>query len=292
MTNSEQAYPLPEPMNRWSGYGGVTIAGDSWGDPDAPLVVLLHGAGQTRHAWKGLGERLGLTGYHSIAYDARGHGDSDWAPDGTYTTEASVADLISVVEKSGKTQPALVGASLGGATSLIAVGEGYVDAAALVLIDIAPRVEMSGVARIRSFMDTEPDGFESLDAVADAISNYQPHRVRPRSLDGLTKNVRLGADGKYRWHWDPKIREKNINFAQREARLSASAQNLTIPALLVRGALSDVLSEEGAAAFLELCTHSEYVNIQGANHMVAGDHNDIFASAVMEFLLEHFGLPA
>jgi non-heme chloroperoxidase len=271
-------------MHLWPGVGGVRIAGDSWGDPNGPLVILQHGGGQTRHAWKNVGELLGKAGFHAVSFDARGHGDSDWAPDGRYGQDVMVEDLTSVVAALGNRRPALVGASMGGGTSLVAVGEDHVDATALVLVDIAPRIEMDGVAKIQAFMSQKPEGFGSLQEVADAIASYQPHRQRPRSLDGLAKNVRLGADGKYRWHWDPRFRAIRRDTEKRQQRFEACAARLTLPTLLVRGGLSDVLSEEGAQAFLALCPHSEYVNVVGAAHMVAGDRNDIFGNAVVDFL--------
>lgn len=271
-------------MHYWKGSDGIKLAGDAWGDPNGPLVLLQHGGGQTRHAWKGAGETLGAAGYYAIAFDARGHGDSDWAPDGVYGQDVMVADLQQLVSDLGDRRPVLVGASMGGGTSLVAVGEDRVDATALVLVDIAPKIERSGVAKIQAFMAQKPEGFASLDEVADAIASYQPHRQRARNLDGLGKNVRIGDDGRYRWHWDPRFRQGARNIEQRQARLEACARNLTLPTLLVRGGLSDILSEEGAASFLELCPHSEYVNVEGAAHMVAGDRNDIFANAVVEFL--------
>jgi non-heme chloroperoxidase len=133
-------------------------------------------------------------------------------------------------------------------------------------------------------MDQKPEGFDSLQEVADAIANYQPHRPRPRLLDGLAKNVRLGADGKYHWHWDPARRRSRGDQPANRERLHASANNLTLPTLLVRGGLSDVLSEEGAQSFLRQCPHAEYVNVANAAHMVAGDRNDIFAGSVIGFL--------
>jgi pimeloyl-ACP methyl ester carboxylesterase len=154
----------------------------------------------------------------------------------------------------------------------------------LVLVDIAPQIEAEGAANIAAFMGLKPEGFDSLEEVADAIASYQPHRTRPRTLDGLAKNVRLGDDGKYHWHWDPKFRIGPRDLIHRHARLEACAANLMLPTLLVRGGLSDVLSEEGAQSFLATCPHSEYVNVHGAAHMVAGDRNDIFADAVIEFL--------
>jgi pimeloyl-ACP methyl ester carboxylesterase len=275
----------PDPMHTWHGLDGITIAGDSWGDSAAPLVVLLHGGGQTRHAWSGAGRRLAEAGYYAVALDARGHGDSDWAPDGVYSQDAQVADLVAVLHEIGKPHPVLAGASMGGGTSLVAIGENRVDAAALVLVDVAPRIEREGANKILDFMNQNPDGFESLEEVAEAIANYQPHRQRTRRLDGLAKNVRLGDDGRYHWHWDPATRYGSLDFEKREERLVACAKNLSLPTLLVRGGLSDVLSEEGAQGFLDLCPQSEYVNVTGAAHMVAGDRNDIFVNAVIDFLL-------
>jgi pimeloyl-ACP methyl ester carboxylesterase len=273
----------PEPMHYWPGHG-VRIAGDAWGPPDGPLVLLQHGGGQTRHAWKGAGETLGAAGYHAVAFDARGHGDSEWAADGLYGQDAMVRDLECVIAALGGRRPVLVGASMGGGTSLVAVGEKHVDATALVLVDIAPNIEADGVKNIQAFMSLKPEGFESLEEVADAISSYQPQRRRPRSLNGLAKNVRLGADGRYHWHWDPRFRTGPRNLEQRTARLEACAAALELPTLLVRGGLSDLLSEEGAQSFLKLCPHAEYVSVTGAGHMVAGDRNDVFANAVIDFL--------
>src|SRR5687767_3324695 len=173
---------------------------------------------------------------------------------------------------------------MGGGVSLIAVGESHLAASALVLVDMAPRIEPEGRRRIQEFMAQKPEGFDSLQEVADAIASYQPHRSRPRTLDGLAKNVRLGADGKYRWHWDPRFRTVRRDLEKRRERLEACSRNLALPTMLVRGGLSDVLSEAGAQEFLKLCPHSEYVNVTGAAHMVAGDRNDIFGNAVIGFL--------
>ncbi len=284
MTAGTRLPGTPEPMHVWRGTGGIRIAGDSWGNPDGPLVLLQHGGGQTRHAWKGAGVALGAAGYHAVAFDARGHGDSDWAPDGLYGQDVMVEDLKCVVAALGNRRPVLVGASMGGGTSLVAAGEDHIDATALVIVDIAPRIEMDGVEKIQAFMTQKPQGFDSLEEVAAAIASYQPQRKRPRNLAGLAKNLRLGADGKYHWHWDPRFRAATRDLEKRHERLEACARNLKLPTLLVRGGLSDVLSEEGAQDFLRLCPHSEYVNVANAAHMVAGDRNDVFGNAVIDFL--------
>jgi non-heme chloroperoxidase len=272
-------------MHTWTGADGIKLAGDSWGNPDGPLVVLQHGGGQTRHAWGGTGELLGAAGYHAVAYDARGHGDSDWAADGQYDEDVMVRDLACIVAALGGRPAVLVGASLGGATSLVAVGESHLKARALILVDIVPATEPQGVAKIKSFMEQKPEGFDSLDEVLEAISSYRPQRRRQRRLDGLAKNVRLGTDGKYHWHWDPRfLSGRNFDIKQRHQRLGACARRLTLPTLLVRGGQSDVVSEEGVREFRTMCPHSEYVNVTEAGHMVAGDRNDVFGRAAIDFL--------
>ena len=134
MSAGERLPGTPEPGHRWPGAGGLMIAGDTWGDPNGPLVVLQHGGGQTRHAWKGAGESLGAAGYHVVAYDARGHGDSDWANGGAYSPDDMVEDLHCVIGALGGDKPILVGASMGGGVSLLAIGLDKVAAGALVLV--------------------------------------------------------------------------------------------------------------------------------------------------------------
>jgi non-heme chloroperoxidase len=269
----------------------LTIAGDAFGDPGAPPVVLLHGGGQTRHAWGGTAAALAEHGWHALALDLRGHGDSDWAPDHDYRIDAFANDLRAVAAALGR-PVVVVGASLGGMAGLLAAGEPPpMDAAAVVLVDIVPRIEPAGVQRIIAFMTANPDGFASLDEAADAVAGYLHHRPRPRDLDGLRKNLRLGADGRYRWHWDPHMMagERRVNASRSPERLEHAAAALRAPLLLVRGRMSDVVSEEGARALLAVVPSACYVDVSGAGHMVAGDRNDRFTKAVVTFLSDAIG---
>lgn len=267
------------------GSAGLRLAADVWGDPSSPPVLLLHGGGQTRHAWGGTGAALAAAGWRAVAFDSRGHGDSDWADDGDYSIDAYVADLA-VVAAAFDRPPVLVGASLGGLTSLIAAGEAACAAAAVVLVDCAPRLEEDGVAKILTFMRCGLDGFATLDEAADAIAAYRPHRERPRDLSGLHKNLRLRPDGRYRWHWDPRFVEgtRRPTPSKEPDRLLQATAALRAPTLLVRGRMSDVVSEAGAREFLAHAPHAEFVDVSDAGHMVAGDRNDAFTEAVVAFL--------
>jgi non-heme chloroperoxidase len=276
--------PAPE-LFRFAG-DGVTLAAERWpAEGSRGEIVLLHGGGQTRHSWARTAERLAAAGWTAIAYDARGHGDSDWHPQGDYTLDAFVADLLALAATLDA-PPVLVGASLGGITSLVAAGEHPSLARGLVLVDIVIELERKGAARILEFLAAHREGFATLEDVAAAIAAYNPLRKRPRNLDGLRKNVRLHDDGRWYWHWDPAFIRIG-DEAQREAdpdRLRAAAAAVRVPTLLVRGARSDVVSDAGIADMRRLIPAAETILIPAAGHMVAGDDNDVFVAGIEGFL--------
>jgi non-heme chloroperoxidase len=285
---AERTLPAARAL-RLTGHDGIELAADAYGDPSHPPVLLLHGGGQTRFAWGGTAQQLAADGWHAVSMDLRGHGESGWAPDKNYSVEAFVDDVHAVVEQLGGAPPVLVGASLGGIAALIAEGESHPSiAAALVLVDIAPKIEPSGAIRIIQFMAGKPEGFASLDEAADAVAAYLPHRRRPSDLTGLAKNLRQTPDGRWRWHWDPAFLEPGHGPrpGQDTERMRAAARKLRLPTLLVRGKLSDLLSEEGAREFLALVPHAKFADVSDAGHMVAGDRNDRFTAAVLAFLRE------
>jgi pimeloyl-ACP methyl ester carboxylesterase len=267
---------------------GIQLTGDRWpGAEHGQVVLLLHGGGQTRHSWDRTAARLSAAGWTAIALDARGHGDSDWHPQHDYSLDGFVGDLITFVA-SLDSAPVLVGASLGGITSLVAAGEHPGLAKGLVLVDVVVSVERAGVARIKEFLTANHGGFASLEEVAAAIEAYNPVRKRSRNLDGLRKNVRQRDDGRWYWHWDPEF-ISNDDEPQRRTdrdRLQRAASALTIPTLIVRGLQSDVVSDAGLADMLRLVPQAQVVEVQQAGHMVAGDDNDVFANRLEAFLSE------
>ena len=269
----------------FQGDEGLTLVGDAHGNPAAPPVILMHGGGQTRHAWGNTAAAMGRAGYYALALDGRGHGESDWSPEGTYLIDSFIADLKAVIAALGA-KPVLVGASLGGLSALLGEGESPGLSRAVVLVDIATSARPEGIRRIFDFMSQKPEGYASLEEVAEAVALYQPQRKRPPNLEGLAKNVRRGADGRYRWHWDPKFLRRSTPEGSplRPDRLQAAACALAVPALLVRGKLSDVIGEQEVQQFLALVPHAQYIDVSGAGHMIAGDNNDVFTEAVLAFL--------
>lgn len=263
---------------------GLTLAADIAGPRHAPTVILGHGGGQTRHSWSKAELQLAQAGYFAINYDLRGHGESDWSPDGSYPIELRADDLAAIAATTANRPLALVGASLGGITALVAATHGL-DISALVLVDIVPKMRIEGADKVRAFMTANPRGFASLEEAADAIAAYNPSRPRPKNLSGLHKNLRLGADGRYHWHWDPRMMQDMRGDPSRILDIMDRADwTDRVPTLLVRGMKSDIVDDEGVADLYRRIPKLEVADIRGAGHMVAGDKNDEFNDAVIGFL--------
>lgn len=227
-----------------------------------------------------------MHGFHAVSVDLRGHGDSGWSPDGDYRLDRYADDLDDVLHHLGR-PAALVGASLGGLTSLLVAGEQRPAAVwALVLVDVVPQIEAEGAQAILGFMTASPDGFASVTEAADAVAAYLPHRPRRSDPSGLMKNLRQGSDGRFRWHWDPAMMSGNrpADPAGWRRRLDSAAASVVVPTLVIRGGLSRVVSPEGVAALRRQMPHAEFVQVQDADHMVAGDANDGFDRPLLEFL--------
>ena len=271
------------------GVDDLALVADEWNRDSAataerPSILMLHGGGQNRFSWKNTGQILADAGYHVVALDSRGHGDSDRSPTADYSVEALCGDALQVLYQVGK--PAvLIGASMGGLTGILAAHEAGPELVEkLVLVDVVPRFEKDGSARIRDFMASGVDGFETLEEAADAVAAYLPHRTKPRSPEGLKKNLRL-RDGRWYWHWDPAFLTKPHDdpFARMD-KLEQAAINLEIPILLIRGKLSDVVSDEGVKDFLAKVPNAELTELADAGHTAAGDDNDAFSEVVVQFV--------
>ncbi len=267
-----------------SGANGIKLVADEWNPGAGPTVLMLHGGGQNRHSWHQTGQVLADRGYHVVALDTRGHGDSDRAPDADYAIETLADDVIAVLGAIAR-PVVLIGASMGGLTGiLVAASAGPTQVTKLVLVDVVPRYEKAGSARIRDFMFGHVHGFESLAHAAEAVAAYLPHRARPRSPEGLKKNLRL-RDGRWYWHWDSALLTKPGDDPElRTDQIEAAAIGLEIPILLIRGKLSDVVSDEGVRDFLDKVPGAELVELSDAGHTAAGDDNDAFSAAVVEFV--------
>jgi pimeloyl-ACP methyl ester carboxylesterase len=267
----------------FAGAHDVRISGEARGPAHGRPIVLSPGGGQTRHAWGRSAAMLAAHGFRAVSLDLRGHGESGWTTTGLYPIEDYADDVRAVAATLG-TAPILVGASLGGIASLLAAAEApRIDISGLCLVDVTARLEPVGVEGILGFMRRGLDGFATLVEAADAIAAYLPHRPRPDAHAGLAKNLRQREDGRYYWHWDPRVVEHPLAPDLINPRLEAAAHLINAPALLLRGEHSEVVTREAGAAFMALFPHGQMTDIPDARHMLAGDRNDAFGNALLAF---------
>lgn len=253
-------------------------------------LLYAHGFGQTRDAWRRTALAMAAHGYAGLSYDARGHGESQRNADGVaYRVEQFADDMINVVGEEPQA-PVLIGASMGGLFGLVTEARWPGLFRALVLVDVTPRWETAGYERILAFMTAFPNGFDSLAHAAEVIAAYLPHRRERKSENELRGLLREGGDGRWRWHWDPRlIPEVAAGVEGHQDDLVEAARQVRCPVLLISGGRSDLVSARTVDEFRQLVPHAQHAHLPNATHMLAGDDNDAFASTVLDYLAE---LPA
>jgi pimeloyl-ACP methyl ester carboxylesterase len=276
-----------------------------WGRADAPVVLCLHGGGQTAYMYEALGAALADRA-HVLAPDLPAHGDSDPLPreavvevsSGVYPMhELFAATMPGLLDEFGLGRAVVVGASLGGMTAVHLGAEVAPErVAAIALIDVGHKLEPEGVRKIVDFM-TAHESFASLEEAAAFIGEYLPQRRNPNPAS-LTRNLRQRPDG--RWEWKHgvgrQVRERQEAGLEAQhpadhidevtAGLGESAAKLACPVLLLRGEVSDVLSEDGADDLINIIPHARMEVVEKAGHLAAGDNSHSTVALVTTFLDE------
>lgn len=273
---------------------GLMLAADVFAQDGARAeVLLLHGGGQNRHSWQRIAHRLQALGMKVIAMDARGHGDSDWDRSADYSREKLALDIRAAYRHFDLSAPLVIGASMGGLTAIDGLGLHGLPACGLVLLDVAPMTEEQGFDRIQSFMMQAPEGYASVDAVAQAVAVYRGTPPRNGPHTGLMRNLRLTPEGRYRWHWDPRLlASRRLDVQTRRAHVSRILAQIDLPVLLLRGEHSDFVTQAGAEDFLRIARQGRALTIAGAGHMVSGEDNDGFLQAILDFARERLPVTA
>jgi len=263
---------------------GIRLATDIAGDPWRPRLIFVHGGGQSRRSWRSALQRMAAAGFSVISLDLRGHGESDWAADADYSLDAHVRDLSAIV-RAMPSRPSIIGASLGGRVALqTAATLGGDHVKSLVLVDLTPRMNSKGLQRILAFLSVSVDGFDSIQDAARTLEIYAERHIGPNFFK-LRHSVRSGEDGRIYWRWDPNAAlQKHISPSGIEDRLSAAAASLTMPTLLVRGTLSDVVTDDCVADFKRALPTAEVVDIVGGGHLMKTQRLDVFCDATIDFL--------
>lgn len=276
--------PVTRELRRFVARDGLSLAVEHFGASEHPPLVFAHGFGQSRLAWTGAAEHLAREGFHCLALDGRGHGESAWQDADAYEMERFVDDAVALTQALPR-KPVWVGASMGGLIGMMAEAAqpGLFDA--LVLVDVTPRWESAGVNRILEFMRAHPEGFASVEEASAAVASYLPHRAQRSDPGRLNKMLVPMANGRLRWHWDPRLLDTVADGGERYITgLTQAASALRLPVLLISGGRSDVVSDHTIDEFRKLVPHAEHERIDDATHMIVGDANDRFVDTISRYL--------
>lgn len=264
---------------------GIVLVGDELGQHGDPLVLMLHGGGQSRVSWRRAGRQLSEEGYHVVALDTRGHGESDWAPDGDYAFTRYAADLAAVIREIG--QPAVVvGASHGGLSALVAASAYPELFRALVLADVTPWLDEEHADSMRDSLREAAKGFANVDEAARMVDRFRGTTPRA-STKGLRAHMRRGSDGRLYWRWDPRFIDDNfVRHAGEGGYLVEAARALKLPVLLMHAQLSNIVDLSQIDAFRGAVPSLRVAQVDGIGHMAEGDDNIAYLPALTEFLKE------
>ncbi len=255
-----------------------------WGNENAPPLVLLHGFLDHAHRWDTFSRAM-QDRFQVLAFDARGHGESDWADD--YSRDRLIEDLDAFVRVLNLSRPALVGHSMGARTAYFYSAENPGSSASkLVIVDMGPELNPAGARRRRTGVLAQDD-FASPEELFNAARAVNE---RPSEED-LWNRVRYGLkqreDGRWIWRYDQELRNPNRRPPPRDPALEWSMlKNISCPTLVVRGAESDLLGRETAARMAHVIPNGRWVDVADAGHSVSTDNLEGFVAAVRPFLLE------
>ena len=271
-----------EPEDRWVEVNGMKLHYLEWGDPDKPTIVMLHGIQQQAHSWDFISLPLSVD-YRIVAVDQRGHGDSDWAPDGDYSTDAYVSDVGQLVSKLGLKDFHLMGHSMGGRNSLAWASGNPGVLKSLTIVDTGPETQRRGSDRIQRFREL-PDELDTLEEFAQRVMEYTG-RSREQTLGALKYSIRQRDDGKWTWKYDKVIRVRGFRApAWTSEQLWDGWRRIDCPALVVRGDRSDIFADETMQRMAEEHPDCTAVTVSNAGHLVQGDNPPEFLSAVKGLL--------
>ena len=284
---------MPEPTSHFvTGAHDIRLHVLEWSREGVPMV-LLHGHGNEAHLWDDFVPAV-ADHYRVLAIDQRGHGDSDWDPQGRYHAHDMCDDLERILDHFGIERLVLVGFSMGGRVSTCFAGRHPERLAGLVLVDIGPELDARGTSRIGQEMEQQrAPAFTSVDEYARMLSLNYP-AGRPAALERMAKyGLKRREDGLFELKMDPNLRgprpDDEAAMAAEEAFTKEqwdALAALPCPTLVVRGAASDILSPDVADRMVDdVLQNGRLEVVPQAAHSVATDNPEGFERAVCSFVL-------
>ena len=264
--------------------GKLNLSYQEWGNPDGQPIIMLHGFGVSGHMFDEFADRM-QDRYRLLALDQRGHGDSDWSEEGDYSRTAFVEDLEGFRKSLGIEKFVLIGHSMGGLNSVAYTNAYPHHVRALILVDVGPESAKEGVDNIVRFT-RGPDELE-FEEFVELAHRFNQRRTMENIRERMRHRLKQTDNGKWTWKFDKRFRQPDDGLRignEGNGDSWALFRGVKVPTLLIRGAESDVLSQEVAERAATEMPRARLIVVAGAGHSVPGDNPDAFTEGVREFL--------
>lgn len=253
---------------RFRARDGLGLAALDHPGPEGRTPILCL-SGLTRSS----GDFVALAARHAgtrrvLALDHAGHGDSDRPADvARYGIEKSLADVLDAMAALHCPRAVIVGTSFGGILAMVLAVMRPSAIAGVVLNDIGPEIEGVGLDFVQNFVARDP----ALASLEDAVAHLQA-RLPPLTMDtvGWQRFAALtyapGEDGLWHPRWDIRIAQALRGNGPPPPLWGAFGAFAHVPVMLVRGALSELLSAATAARMQRERPDMEFVGVPGCGH--------------------------
>ena len=274
---------MPTAVDRRVSARGLSFHYVEWGAASAPPLLCLHGITQTAHSWDEVAADLAAD-YRVLCLDQRGHGDSDWTPDGDYTRQTQAADIAAITGALGLSRFLLAGMSMGGINAITFTAQHPDTVRGLIIVDVSPEIQVKGVENIRHFIQAA-DELDSFDAFVERAHQFNPRRSLDNIRSRLSYNLKQLPNGKWTWKYDKALRSSERSFqATALLNLWDDVRAIGCPTLIIKGDESDILSAASATKLQAAIPGSQLALVPGAGHSVMGDNPEAFVRAIRPFL--------
>ncbi len=244
---------------------------DYAGRADRPPILCIPGLTRNARDFEPIADAFAGE-WRLICAELRGRGESDYSKDpSTYVPLAYAEDIAALFEQAGLDKVVAIGTSLGGMVSVMLASQMPQHFAGIVLNDIGPLIEPSGLARIREYVGqgrSFPTWMHAARALKEQHGKAYPDFTISEWLRLTKRLMVIGNNGRIGFDYDMRIAEP---FASSDAQPQVAMWPLfevlsKMPSLLIRGELSDILSSTTALRMERDIKGLELVNIPRTGH--------------------------
>lgn len=253
----------------------------TWGDPQNPAILFLHGGNQSARTWDLVCAALSEE-FFCVALDQRGHGESEWSKSGAYGLDDHKADIEALVEHLCLDDFLLIGMSMGCLNALAFAATNADKLRGMVAIDAGPYITTAGGNEIIQFV-AQNQYLDSYEAFVAAALKFNPSRKTEFLRESLKNTVIQLADGRWTWKADRRFAVSMQSMRDQLAILERQISSISCPVLVLRGALSRVLSQADAQRFADLLQNGRVKVIENAGHSVQGDNPASLLQEILAF---------